>query len=468
MMMTIKSLKGLGLKFWHLNLVQMLERLAYWVTVLQIPIYIAQKDIEGGLAFEQTLKGVIFFWWAIVQNLSPVFWGAVSDRIGRKKSMLFSSLVIIAGFILLGNVRDFLPFLLSTLLLGFGLGTFKPALLGWLSVVIPNEKSSIGWGIFVFLVNFAVFFGPPIAIFLKSISWTWVFYGSASIFILNFILILTLREEPNEINSERINLKNYLRTLGSAFKRIDLVLFVFIMSGFTMTYMQFYETLPNFIYDWADTSAIASVLPKFMTSETPRGLMVSYEWLYNINAGLIILFVIPVAFLSKRIKISQSLALGIFLAGFGLMISGFTNSGILLIIGITVYTFGEIVINPKFNEFISKIAPNEDKSLYMGIMNISWAIGLSGGGLIGGWIYHNFGEKSGFALRLLETKGINGVASTDAVARAMEVTGMNANQITNYLWNTYNPHVIWIPFGVVSMISFLAMLAYSKNNKNAY
>ncbi|MBE2190064.1 MAG: hypothetical protein IAE98_11400, partial [Candidatus Kapabacteria bacterium] len=58
-------------EFWLLNLIQMIERLAYSSLVLQMAIYISQKDITGGLHWEHTTKGMIFFVWALVQNLIP-------------------------------------------------------------------------------------------------------------------------------------------------------------------------------------------------------------------------------------------------------------------------------------------------------------------------------------------------------------------------------------------------------------
>ena len=65
---TIKSFSG---QFWVLNILQMIEKLAYWIVLLQMPVYIAQKNAEGGLLWGQETKGIIFFWWAAVQNLSP-------------------------------------------------------------------------------------------------------------------------------------------------------------------------------------------------------------------------------------------------------------------------------------------------------------------------------------------------------------------------------------------------------------
>ena len=60
--------RGLTRPFWVVNLMEMIERLAYYGVRVVIPIYIAQADEIGGLHFTQTDKGFIFMWWALVQS----------------------------------------------------------------------------------------------------------------------------------------------------------------------------------------------------------------------------------------------------------------------------------------------------------------------------------------------------------------------------------------------------------------
>ncbi len=444
-------------KFWLLNAVQMIERLAYWITIIQIPIYIAQKDVPGGLHFAQTTKGLIFFWWALVQNLTPVFWGAVSDKIGQKRSLYISSIIIIIGYCFLATQREFFPFLLGTLVLGFGLGSYKPAIQGWIAKEIEGKNTSLGWGIYIFLVNLSVFAGPILSIYLKNISWQAVFFGSAIIFSFNLILLSIVKYDYLKIKSDSKILKELFRVIITP----KIIFFILIMSGFTITYMQFYETLPNFIFDWSDTSSIAKHLPDFMTSETARGRMIAYEWIYNLNSGLVVLLVLFMAKFTDKIKITKTLTAGILLAGLGLFVAGYSQSGIFLVFGVVCYTLGELTVNPKFPEYIANIAPKTNKSLYLGIMNISWAIGLAGGGLIGGWLYKHYAEKAYFAKILLENKGITGVQMQDAFAKAQEITGMNATELTTYLWQVHNPGIIWYPFLILSLLSVIGMNYYS-------
>lgn len=429
---------------------QMLERLAYWSVVLQMPIYIAQKDIAGTLGWSHTEKGIIYFWWALVQNLTPLFSGYLADKYGRRKIFISSFIITILGFISLSQTREFTPFLFATLLLGLGLGSFKPVLQGSIAGELNESNSSAGWGIYVLLVNLSVFLAPPLSIYLKGISWSWLFWGSAVIFSVNF-LILPFLKESKAVSSASINIKLFFKTL---FKR-EILLFIALMSGFTIIYMQFYETLPNFIFDWVDTSSIARNLhlPDFMLMSTPNGKMIAFEWLYNLNTGLIILFVAPMAFLTRKFNILKVISVGILIASIGLGFCGIFYFGSLVLLGFVIYTFGEMITNPKFTEYLGNLAPEGNKSMYLSFLNISWAIGLSTGGLIGGWLYNHSGEKAMLAKRYLsEHFQISNISLENSFSKLSEMMQMKGMEVTNILRSTYFPEQIWIPFIALGII----------------
>lgn len=451
------------LRFWLLNLIQMVERLAYWAVVIQLPIYIAQKDADGGLGWEQTDKGIIFLIWALVANLTPIFSGALADKYGRKNLLFASFFLIITGFVLMGSQTEFLPFLLSCVVVGLGLGTFKPAIQGEIALVLDKGNSSVGWGIYVMLVNAAVFFGPPLSIYLKSISWTAVFWGSAAVFSLNFILILFLKSSSKILDNAEKPLDT-IKQIIQLFRTPQTLFIVLLLSGFTINYMQFYETLPNFIFDWSDTSAIAGLLPTFMTSETSRGVQVAYEWMYNLNAGFIIIAVVLVSKLMSKIAVLKSIRYGVTIAVVGLLLAGMTQSGMFLVAGMLVYTLGEMITNPRFNEYMGKIAPTASKSAFMGFMGVSWAIGLGGGAIFGGWMYRHFGEKSGFAIKYLNENfpELSDITHSNALSILRETMNLTESEATTLLWNHYDPYLAWLPFVFIGLLSVIGLWLYSR------
>ena len=71
--------------FWMVNVMEMIERLAYYGVRVVVPIYIAQADEPGGLHFSMAQKGLIYACWAAVQAGVPVFSGGFADRLGYRR-----------------------------------------------------------------------------------------------------------------------------------------------------------------------------------------------------------------------------------------------------------------------------------------------------------------------------------------------------------------------------------------------
>ena len=459
----VKYLRQFPNKFWLLNFIQMTEKLAYWIVVLQMPIYIAQKDIPGGLHWDQTIKGIIYFWWALMQHVIPLIAGGYADRYGRRKFLNISFLLIILGYVIIGSTQDFSIFLIGVIILGGGSGIFKPTLQGSIADSLDETNSRIGWGLYVMLLNFAVFFGPPVSIFLKNISWSMVFYGSAALFTLNFLLTWFIKDFKTPNKASRFSGLKVLRKTFKGLASFKIGAFVLLMSGFTIIYMQFYETLPNFIYDWVDTSQIVNDLnlAAHFTMDIDRGTMVAYEWLYNLNAGFVIIGVVFFSWLMKKFELTTSIIIGIIIATAGLFMSGATMLGYMTVAGMLVYTLGEMITNPRFTEYMGKIAPKEDKALYMGYMSISWAIGLAGGGVLGGFIYKHLGEKAGFALDYMQANHPEAeVNIKTAFQKLTEAENLTSKEATNLLWNSYDPYMVWLPFVAIGIVSVIGLVWY--------
>ncbi len=447
----------------------MLEKMAYWNMLLQMPIYLAQKDAPGGLHWEQTIKGVIFFWWALVQNFSPIFFGFLSDKYSDKRVLNASLFVIFFSYLFVGLSTELMPMIASVVLLGLGSAMYKPTIQGAIARELTPDNESRGWGIYFMLINLAVFIAPPISKYFKEISWFNVFLGSMAItainLVVNFIFNKKIKIEHQDNLSPRMNIKWTFENLFKA----DILLFIISMSGFAIIYMQFYETLPNFIYDWTNTTSIAKHLPDFMLMTTSLGKMISYEWLYNINSILVLVLVVWVSTISSKINILKAIIIGIILSICGLVMSGFSTYGWLTIIGIIVYTLGEMITNPKFTQYLSQKAGQENKSMYLSYLNISFGIGLTFGAIFGSWIYESFAEKSELASRyLFEYYNIGRSNAKGSFAQLLELSKMNEIDLVNTLFNHYHPNHMWLPFifiGLIAIIGLFLLIKIDKRNR---
>ncbi len=482
------SKPGLGYAFWMLNIMEMWERLAYYGMRVVVPIYIMQADEPGGLHFTASQKGTIYFLWALMQSLLPMFVGGYADRYGYKKTIAVSITVKIVGYVLMATQRSYFGFTIGCLTLAAGTAVFKPGIQGSIAKQLTRKNSSFGWSLFYQCVNVGAWLGPFLAHYLKGIGWDMVFYGCAGIVALNYLMLFTYKPIASGAPTTDGFLKVFRVTIVNILNA-RLITLMLILGGFWLMMFQIWDLHPNFVKDWVDSRVVAEdlrVLPDIirnrMIDETDRGVQVAQEHMLNLNSLLVMLFVSVIGFILADRRRLSCMIVGICLATTGVLVAGWTTSGYVFLVGIMFFSLGEMFTGPKKNEYFALIAPPDKKGLYLGYVNIPIAIGQGFGSLMGGYLYGNWGEKAVLALKYLAqhtevgiAKGWDGtVGSLEATlgvtrsasfARLQEVLGQDAIQVTQLLWDTYNPHYIWIPFAAIGVMSAIALYIFNEMSR---
>ena len=171
-----------------------LERFAYYGVRSVVPLYIVGSVAGGGLEFTHIQKGSIYFWWAAVQSLLPVFTGNFADRYGYKRTIAAAILIKALGYAMMASLTSYGGFMAGCIMLAAGTAIFKPGVQGVLGNTLPEESRSVGWGLFYQFVNIGAMFAPIIA-GLRFHSWAALFYACAIAVSLN-LLALPFFKDP--------------------------------------------------------------------------------------------------------------------------------------------------------------------------------------------------------------------------------------------------------------------------------
>jgi len=491
--------------FWLLNSIEMWERLAFYNLRVMAPIYIMQADNPGGLHLTAQDKGIIYAWWAIFQSLLPIVTGGLADRFGYKRTLAFAISLMLVGYLMIAFMRD-LPFisnywgfLLSILTLAAGTAFFKPSIQGSLAHNLTKANSSVGWGIFYWVVNVGAFAGHflPSLFLLKgwfgaatnsAEAWRNLFLASAVFTSFNLVLLMFYRDVPSGASKTEGLLSVLKRTVVNIVEP-RLLTFLAIMSCFWLMMFQLWDLQPNFIADWVNSSRMAQCLGwlpgflhKMVVENTARGPMIPQQVLLSFNAFFIICGVVGTAWLTRRMRTLEAMLIGMIMATIGVLVAGWTQSGWLLVAGILFFSLGEMMTGPKKPEYLGLIAPPGKKGLYLGYVNIPVGVGVFLGSWIAGIVYGHYGEKAVLALRYLAEKtpfgqGKNwdgsvgtleaalGVKRTEAMVKLQEVTGLDPLAATQTLWDTYHPHYIWIPFACIGIIAAISLYIFGQKAK---
>jgi hypothetical protein len=113
-------------------------------------------------------------------------------------------------------------------------------------------------------------------------------------------------------------------------------------------------------------------------------------------------------------------------------------------------------------EYLAVIAPPDKKALYMGYASIPYAFGWGYGSFLAGQIYERTGEKAGLARRYMsEVLQMQELPDrSQAFAALTERLGQTPAQVTQLLWDKYDPSWVWTAFALAGILAALAMYAF--------
>lgn len=476
MLKITETLKTFPKVFWVSNIMELFERWAWYGFYMAFALYLMNSKDTGALGFTAAQKGIIMGTGSMLLYLLPLFTGAIADRIGYKVVLLLSYTMYVTGYYMISAFETFELIFGAYIYLAVGGALFKPIISAMISKTTNAQNSSIGFGIFYLMINIGGFIGPFIAGAIYNKSWDWVFYISMITISINYIFVLFFFKEPGREHQKKGEslggailqaLKNIVITLSNW----KYVLFLVIMVAFWTAFNQLYYAFPIFVNDWVDTrnlyNALHSVWPWLAQNIGENGTITAVT-LSSLDAFFIILFQIWISGLVMRYKPLNAMMSGIFVLGIGVgMMFAFQNSWF-IIIGVLVFSIGEMASSPKFTEYVGSIAPADKKALYMGTSFLPIAAGHQ----LAGWLSGDIYDKAAGKLTLLQAevakRGFSipdvsdSFSKNDYWNKAMELTGMNNVELTNFIWQNYNPSKIWVVYAGIAFGAVIALFLYDR------
>ena len=469
------KLKGFPRTFWISNTVELLERWGWYGLFNVLAIYLTASTDTGALGFSQVQKGMLMGTVSALVYFLPIFTGAFSDKFGYKKSLLIAFSLYFIGFFLMGKMNTYGAVFLSFAIVGIGAAIFKPIVSATISKTTTAKTAILGFGIFYMMVNLGALIGPVFSSKLREVNWNYVFYSSMIAVALNILLVIFFYKEPDrKKNTDKIKetLGKIVNNIWSALKDWKFLVFLLIIAGFWTMYMQLFFTLPVFIEQWVDTSilfnAVHSFWPGFADFLGNGHGTINPEMILNMDAMFIVLFQIIISSIVTKMKPVNAMIGGFFVATLGLGLMFIFNNPIYIVGSILVFALGEMTGSPTITAYIGLIASKDKKALYMGMSFLPVAVGNFLGGYISGSVYNNMSDKIGFLKQEFLKRGINvpkidaHFTQNDFFSLAQQKFNMSSHQLTNFLWNNYNPDHIWFVFTGIGLFTVVALFIYDR------
>ncbi|MBI5470843.1 MAG: MFS transporter [Ignavibacteriae bacterium] len=357
---------------------ELFERLAYYGQQIVFMIY-----MRNNLGFSETEAGQLSGMFGGVIYLLPILGGTLADKWGFRRAFNVAFSVLALGYFLIGSVgmsafagvyggfSQYWLMMAFLMLTAFGGSFIKPSVLGTVAIASKEETKSLGFAVYYWLVNVGALLGPTIAYFVRDEFGNEFVYVVSSISCLAMLIVnlLLYKEVKGKDDAVPESLGKKLANLVVVLANFRFIIFLLIYSLYWIIFWQEFIIVPYYITD-------------YINKDAPYEIVQSWA-----GAGAIILFQIPLNWLTKKIPTRTAIVLGFAISSLIWVIIGIYPSIPTIAAGIVAFAIGEMIQAPRYYEYISEIAPPGQQGLFQGYAFLPIAIARFVGDPFGGWIY---------------------------------------------------------------------------------
>jgi len=445
-----QKLKGFSRAFWTANIVELLERGAYYGVFIVITLYLSRilgfSDMEAAM-ISGLFSGGLY--------LLPTFTGALADKIGFKSSLIIAFSLLSIGYFGLGilptmlesiglvDYADNIKFtgllesserwaivpIMIVIMIG---GSFiKSVITGTVAKETTEANRAQGFSIFYMMVNIGAFSGKtivkPLRASMGDMGLVYLNYFSTAMTLLALVMIIFFYKSAKQ-EGEGKTLKQIWEALLRVLTNGRLISLIIIVTGFWMVQHQLYATMPKYVLRLAGEAAspswYANVNPLIvvLTVTFVTRIMASKTPLFSMTVGMFIMPLSALAMASGNWFGGAEIDLGII---------SLHPIALMMICGIVLQALAESFISPRFLEFFSLQAPKGEEGLYLGFSHLHSFISSIVGFGLSGYLLSKYCPDP----RLFETHEAWEIASADA-------------------------HYIWYYFGAIALVSAISLIIY--------
>ena len=280
--------------------------------------------------------------------------GHLADRIGRRHTIVLSMFASAAAMLALSQARTFPSILILTCLAGTAAELYRPASNALLVDLVGPEQSVFAFGMYRFAVNLAFAAGPATAGFLADRSFFYLFAGDAVTSILYGVIAIVALPQGLRSNMEGERLGEAVRLAAK-----NTAFVILLLATFCST-----------LVDFQMGSTFALHVKSAGLPSRVYGLLISE------NGLLIIIFELLITNYVQRFRHQPVIALGFLFTGVGFALTAFAHAVPALAATVVVWTIGEMLSSPMIVAYVAQIAPEQYRGRYMGLMTLTWSLGM--------------------------------------------------------------------------------------------
>ena len=328
-------------------------------------------DMEGATPF---LAGLVVGGYALTQAAFQVPFGLVSDKVGRKKTLLFGLIIFIIGSVIAALSENIYMLLIGRFLQGAGaIGSVVSAMVADL---VKEEQRAHAMAIMggTIALSFAA-----AMIIAPIVGGHWgidkLFWLTAILSVMAIGILFTAVPQPPTI-------------VHSYAEEESKMLEVFKDKSLTRMYI-------TFLFHSSIMTMAFFIIPVVMTQELTEGGFgweKSELWKVYFPAMIFGFFAMaPAAIFGEKYgKGKQVFMISVSVIFLGFLAMGFASAAWVFVVGVVLFFIGFNMFEPLLQSFVAKFAKVHQKGAALGVANTFAYVGIFLGGLLAGWLMQHY------------------------------------------------------------------------------
>ncbi|MGB8943135.1 MAG: MFS transporter [Streptomyces sp.] len=363
-----ESVSGLPREFWWLWTSTLVNRLGAFVATF-MALYLT---LDRG--YSATYAGLVAALHGLGGVVSSLGAGVMTDRLGRRPTLLIAQASTALSVALLGFMKDPLAIAAVAFLVGMASNASRPAVQAMMADIVRPEDRVRAFSLNYWAINLGFAISSAGAGFIAEFSYLAGFLIEAVMTMVCAIVVFAKLPESRPVRTALEKASEPDVGLGTVLRDGRFMGVVGLSFLIALIFQQGSVGLPVAMGEAGFTAA-------------------DYGVAIAVNGVLIVALQIPVTRFIEHRDPQRLLIISALLAGYGFGLTAFAGSIGVFALTVCVWTLAEIVNAPTQTGLVVRLSPLHGRGRYQGMYTLSWAVAALVAPLMSGFVIDRFGAQ---------------------------------------------------------------------------
>lgn len=366
-----KTYNGFPSIFWVIVFTSFIDSIGSTLLFPFFALYITEKFGVG-----MTQAGILIGMSSLAGIIGSTVGGALTDRFGRRKLILFGLVFSAISSLSFGLANDIKLLYFLVILVGLLSRVAAPAQDAMMADILPENKRQEGFGITRVVFNFSWIIGTAIGGLMAEKSFFALFLTDAILSGLVALILYFKLPETQPAHHKEAKKNEPLQKTFADYRIVlrDAGYISFTVAGILslLVYQQQYSSLPVYLRDTHNIS------PKY------------YGEMIALTGLEVVLLQFWISRKIRKFKPFLTMTAGVifFMAGFTLI--GLVHDLRMFYLTMIIITVGEMIVFPTNRVIATGFAPEDMRGRYMAIYDLGWTLPATIGPAVAGLILDHY------------------------------------------------------------------------------